>query len=64
MQVRRRAIQSSGRGEISDSGGWVLRTTRLGEPCLHDFLALAPKMRAQDMGKPAGVAPLQRVRAA
>src|SRR5688572_26356236 len=32
-----------------------------GESRLHDFLALAPKMCSQDMGKSAGVAPLQRV---
>jgi hypothetical protein len=36
-------------------------TTRLGEPCLHDFVAFAPKMGPQDIGKPAGVAPLQRI---
>jgi len=33
----------------------------LGEPCLHNFVALAPKMGPQDIGKPARVTSLQRV---
>jgi hypothetical protein len=44
-----------------DPSGSGSGTTRLGEPCLHYFVALGPKMGPQDMGKPAGVAPLQRV---
>jgi hypothetical protein len=35
--------------------------TRLGEARLHDFVSLASKMGPQDMSKPAGVAPLQRI---
>jgi hypothetical protein len=38
-----------------------VRHSRLGEGRLHDFVALAPKMGPQDMGKPAGVASLQRI---
>src|ERR1700738_228756 len=32
----------------------------LGEPSLHDFLALSSKVRPQNMRKPAGVTSLQR----
>ena len=39
----------------------ILVIVALGESRLHNFLALASKMCSQNMGKPAGVAPLQRV---